>query len=54
LALVVEIDGSSHDDKQEYDHIRDQYLEALGLKVLHVQDIDVKTNLESVLAAILI
>ena len=53
-ALVVEIDGSSHDDKQEYDLARDQYLEALGLKVLHVQDIDVKTNLEGVLASILL
>jgi very-short-patch-repair endonuclease len=48
LALVVEIDGSSHDDKQEYDLARDQYLEALGLKVLHVQDINVKQNLEDV------
>jgi very-short-patch-repair endonuclease len=52
LALVVEIDGSSHDDKQEYDLIRDQYLEALGLKVLHVQDTDVKANLEDVLKLI--
>ena len=39
-ALVVEIDGSSHDDKQAYDQIRDEYLEVLGLKVLHVQDVD--------------
>ena len=48
-ALVVEIDGSSHDDKQAYDQIRDEYLEALGLKVLHVQDVDVKQNLAGVL-----
>jgi very-short-patch-repair endonuclease len=47
-ALVVEIDGSSHDDKQAYDQVRDEYLEALGLKVLHVQDIDVKQNLAGV------
>ncbi len=47
-ALVVEIDGSSHDDKQAYDQIRDEYLEALGLKVLHVQDVDVKKNLAGV------
>jgi very-short-patch-repair endonuclease len=52
LALVVEIDGSSHDDKQEYDLARDQYLEALGLKVCHVPDTDVKTNLEGVLALV--
>jgi very-short-patch-repair endonuclease len=52
LALVIEIDGSSHDDKQEYDLARDQYLEALGLKVCHVPDTDVKTNLEGVLALV--
>jgi very-short-patch-repair endonuclease len=52
-ALVVEIDGSSHDDKQEYDLIRDQYLEALGLKVLHVQDVDVKQNLSGVIEVVL-
>ena len=47
-ALVVEIDGSSHDDKQAYDQVRDEYLEALGLMVLHVQDVDVKQNLAGV------
>ena len=47
-ALVVEIDGSSHDDKQAYDQVRDEYLEAFGLKVLHVQDVDVKQNLAGV------
>jgi very-short-patch-repair endonuclease len=47
-ALVVEIDGSSHDDKQAYDQVRDEYLQALGLKVLHVQDVDVKQNLAGV------
>ena len=53
-ALVVEIDGNSHDDKQVYDQVRDEYLQALGLKVLHVQDIEVKTNLEGVLASIIL
>ena len=47
-ALVIEIDGSSHDDKQAYDQIRDAYLQALGLSVLHVQDSDVKQNLAGV------
>ena len=48
-SLVVEIDGSSHDDKQEYDVQRDAYLRGLGLNVLHVQDIDVKKNLSGVM-----
>ena len=48
-ALVLEIDGSSHDDKQEYDAARDAFLKGLGLNVLHVQDIDVKKNLAGVI-----
>lgn len=46
---MIEIDGSSHDDKQEYDSIRDLYLLGLDLKVLHIQDIDSKNNLDGVM-----
>lgn len=45
LGLVVEIDGSSHDSKQEYDLERTQFLENLGLKVFRITDWDVKQNL---------
>jgi very-short-patch-repair endonuclease/restriction endonuclease S subunit len=45
--LVLEIDGSSHDDKQEYDAKRDAYLEGLGLTVIHIADGDVLKNLTS-------
>ena len=45
LGLVVEIDGSSHDDKMEYDAQRQQYLESLGLRVYRIADGDVKKNL---------
>ena len=31
--LVVEIDGSSHDDKYEYDKARDKYMESLGIQI---------------------
>ncbi len=48
-ALIVEVDGSSHDDKQEYDAARDLFLKELGLNVLHVQDIEVKKNLAGVI-----
>lgn len=43
--VVIEIDGSSHDDKQEYDARRDAYLQELGLKVIHINDLDIKKNL---------
>ncbi len=41
LNLVVEIDGSSHDSKSEYDEERDAYLTGLGLQVIHFSDKDV-------------
>ncbi len=49
LGLVIEIDGSSHDDKVEYDTERQQYLESLGLRVYRIEDYDVKNNLDNVL-----
>lgn len=52
LGLVVEIDGSSHDDKVEYDTKRQTYLENLGLKVFRIQDIDVKIKLSFVMNAL--
>jgi very-short-patch-repair endonuclease len=44
LGLVIEIDGSSHDVKIEYDAERQLYLENLGLNVYRIADIDVKKN----------
>lgn len=45
LGLIVEIDGSSHDEKQVYDGIRQEYLESLGLLVFRISDFDIKNNL---------
>lgn len=47
--LVIEIDGSSHDDKQEYDATRDAFLIGLGLTVIHIADVNVKNNLTAVM-----
>ena len=49
LKLVIEIDGSTHTDKQAEDEIRQKHLELLGLNVIRIQDIDVKTNLVGVM-----
>lgn len=49
LGLVVEINGSSHDKKRDYDAFRQSYLESFGLKVFRCTDIDVKTRLDFVL-----
>jgi very-short-patch-repair endonuclease len=44
LKLVIEIDGTSHDGKQEYDEHRDKILESYGLKILHYNDLIVLSN----------
>jgi very-short-patch-repair endonuclease len=48
LGLVFEIDGSSHDDKLEYDAERDAFMKDLNLQIVRILDIDVKKNMSSV------
>ncbi len=50
--LVVEVDGSIHNDQFELDHARQDILEQLGLNVLRVKAEDVEKNLPSVLMEI--
>ena len=45
LGLVVEIDGSSHIDKEEYDTIRENYLKSLNLKIFRISVGDILNNL---------
>lgn len=52
-AVVIEIDGSSHDHKAEYDAERDAYLMSLDLTVIHLLDRDVKSNLSGVMQFLL-
>ncbi|MEA2104216.1 MAG: DUF559 domain-containing protein [Candidatus Cloacimonadota bacterium] len=49
LSLVVEIDGSSHNDKVEYDKRREHYLESLNLQIIRYGDFDIKRNLNGVI-----
>ena len=49
LALVIEIDGASHNDKELYDQKRTDYLEQLGLKVYRISSYRVLHDLENVL-----
>lgn len=44
--VVIEIDGRSHEEKQEYDAKRDSYLESLGLNVIHIPVQDILKNLD--------
>jgi very-short-patch-repair endonuclease len=49
LALVIEIDGTSHHGKEEYDYIRDAYLQNLELCVWHFSDTQVLNELPMLL-----
>ena len=53
LGLVFEVDGSSHDDKLEYDAERDAFMKDLSLQIVRILDIDVKKNIGSVYQFIL-
>ena len=46
LGLVIEIDGSSHDDdKDSYDKKREDYLKSLGLKIFRIPVNDILQNM---------
>ena len=48
LKLVIEIEGYSHNFKQEKDALRDNNLKKLGYDVLRISEHDVKYNFENV------
>ena len=52
LSLVIEIDGWSHNYKEEYDTRRDNYLKSFGLTIFRVADADVKQRLSWVLGSL--
>lgn len=49
LNLVVELDGTSHDNKTEYDAERTAYLESLELVILHYTAKEIFQNMDSVM-----
>jgi very-short-patch-repair endonuclease len=52
LGLVVEIDGSNHIGKEEYDKERSNYLISLGLRVYRIQVVDIMQHLPNVMKAL--
>jgi very-short-patch-repair endonuclease len=47
--MVIEIDGCTHNDKAEYDAEREAYLQSIGLTVIHLDDHDIKKELNGVM-----
>jgi len=49
LGLTIEIDGSSHNDKDVYDNAREVYLISLGLKMYRISSLRVLHDLGNVM-----
>jgi very-short-patch-repair endonuclease len=50
--MVVELDGHSHDTRQEHDRQRDAFMKAEGYRVMRFTNADVMTNLDGVVRSI--
>lgn len=51
-ALIVEVDGSVHEQQQEYDGQRDEVLRTRGLQTLRLTNTEIAHDLEAVLRRI--
>jgi very-short-patch-repair endonuclease len=51
--LIIEMDGSQHLHRQEYDDERTIYFESIGYKVIRFWNNDVMNDIESVIRAII-
>ncbi|ODS34604.1 MAG: hypothetical protein SCARUB_00184 [Candidatus Scalindua rubra] len=52
IRLIIEIDGTSHEERFEADKSRQEKLERMGFAFLRFHDLDVKKNLDGVLKRI--
>jgi very-short-patch-repair endonuclease len=48
LLLAIEIDGDSHDKKENYDKGRDLYLEQRGIKTIRFKNEEIINNIDEV------
>ena len=51
--LIIELDGSQHLEREEYDEERTKYLNSLGYKVIRFWNNDVTNNIDGVILAII-
>jgi very-short-patch-repair endonuclease len=52
LNIAIEIDGDSHNLKGDYDEKRDEFLKSLEIKIIHIDDLDIKKSFNEVLLQI--
>jgi very-short-patch-repair endonuclease len=53
LRLAIEVDGCSHEDKQEYDLRRQKELKSLGVRFIRFDNIDIIRGLSDVIRTLL-
>lgn len=49
LGLIIEIDGESHNKKEQYDKTREDYLISLNLKIFKVSNFRILNDLDDVM-----
>jgi len=50
--LAIELDGGIHEKQKDSDHLRDEVMGYLGIKVLRIRNKEVLTNIDGVLEVI--
>jgi very-short-patch-repair endonuclease len=50
--LVIEVDGKKHDYQRDYDELRTQVIDSLGIAVVRVKNEDIESNIDKVLERI--
>jgi very-short-patch-repair endonuclease len=49
LGLVIEIDGESHNEKEEYDAKRDEFMISISIRIFRISKLRVLHDLENVM-----
>lgn len=52
LKLGIEVDGSIHENQKDYDNLRENIINTLGIKIIRFSNQDIENNLASVLEKI--
>ena len=47
--IVIEIDGTCHDDRVEYDKERDEYMQAQDLKIIRIKASEIMSDINKVM-----
>ena len=53
VKLAIELDGSVHKQRKEYDEYRDEFLESLEIETMSIPNTEIETNIDAVLLKIL-